>query len=159
MFYPPTCVGLQYGYPPDSLGAVSWQRSISQSASPRGLASLRPSELPRGICLPEPPRGFDHHFQPVADLASCVTPLLKRRTDGTGILNLFPISYASRPHLRGRLTLGGRTFPRKPWDFGGRNFHPAFRYSCPHNHFHAVHGRLPSRFAPHGTLLYHSARG
>jgi hypothetical protein len=29
-------------------------------------------------------------------------------------VNLFPIDYASRPRLRDRLTLGGRTFPRKP---------------------------------------------
>src|SRR5690606_1977617 len=29
-------------------------------------------------------------------------------------VDLFPIGYAFRPRLRGRLTLGGRTFPRKP---------------------------------------------
>ena len=31
-----------------------------------------------------------------------------------GILYLLSIGYAFRPHLRSRLTLGGRTFPRKP---------------------------------------------
>ena len=64
---------------------------------------------------------------------------LGRQTGSTGILNLSPITYAFRPRLRDRLTLGGRTFPRKSWDFGGRDFHPAYRYSCPHNHFHTVH--------------------
>ena len=100
------------------------------------------------ICLPVLPTGLDRHNQSTAGLASCVTPSLKRQFRGTGILNLFPITYAFRPRLRGRLTLGGRTFPRKPWNFGGRDSHPTFRYSCPHNHFCTVHGRLPFRFNP-----------
>jgi hypothetical protein len=70
------------------------------------------------------------------------------------MFNLFPIAYAFRPRLRGRLTLGGRTFPRKSWDFGGKDFHLTFRYSCPHNHLYPVHGRLPSRFNPDTTLPY-----
>ena len=114
--------------------------------------------MPRWICLPGPPTGLDHHFQSVADLASCVAPSLERRPGSTGILNLFPITYAFRPWLRGRLTLSGRTLPRKSGNFGGRDSHPAFRYSCPHNLFCTVHGRLSFRFAPYGTLPYHSAR-
>ena len=118
----------------------------------------------RWIFLPEPPTSLDHHFQPMANLASCVTPSLKHQLGSTGILNLLPITYAFRPRLRGRLTLGGRTFPRKPWNFGGRDSHPAFRYSCPHNHFHTVHCLCPdkyqeplrARFDPYGTLPYHS---
>ena len=109
----------------------------------------------RWICLPEHPTGLDHHIQSVADLTSCVTPLLKHYSASTGILNLFPITYAFRPRLRGRLTLGGRTFPRKSWNFGGQDSHLAFRYSCPHNHFYAVHAQFPLRFNPHRTLLYH----
>ena len=35
------------------------------------------------------------------------------------ILNLLSIIYAFRPRLRSRLTLGGRTFPRKPQTFDG----------------------------------------
>jgi hypothetical protein len=110
--------------------------------------------MSRRICLPEPPTSLDHHFQSVAGLAHCVTPSLKRRTGSTGILNLLSIAYAFRPRLRCRLTLGGRTFPRKPWNFGGRDSHPAFRYSCPHNHLHAVHRALRRGFAPHATLPY-----
>ena len=48
-------------------------------------------------------------------------------------VDLVSIGYALRPRLRCRLTPGGRTCPGKPWDSGGRDFHPAFRYSCPHN--------------------------
>ena len=132
----------------------SRQCSIDESALSEDSTSLRPSALCRRIFLPALPKAFDHHFQSVARLAYCVPPSLTQGS--TGILNLFPITYAFRPRLRGRLTLGGRTFPRKPWDFGGRDSRPAFRYSCPHNHFHTVHGRLPSRFNPYGTLLYHS---
>src|SRR5699024_10413822 len=33
--------------------------------------------------------------------------------------NLLSITYAFRPRLRSRLTLGGRTFPRKPQTFDG----------------------------------------
>ena len=41
-------------------------------------------------------------------------------------INRLSIDYASRPRLRSRLTLGGLTFPRKPWAFGGRVSHPSF---------------------------------
>ena len=34
-------------------------------------------------------------------------------------INLMSIDYAFRPRLRSRLTLGGRTFPRKPQTFDG----------------------------------------
>ncbi len=110
----------------------------------------------RWIYLPEPPTSLDHHYQSMAGLASCVTPSLKHRIGSTGIFNLLPITYAFRPRLRGRLTLGGRTFPRKPWNFGGKDSHLAFRYSCPHNHFHTVHVSLRLRFGPYGTLPYHA---
>ena len=47
-------------------------------------------------------------------------------------INLFPIDYAFRPRLRGRLTLRGLPLPRKPWAYGERVSHPHFRYSCQH---------------------------
>jgi hypothetical protein len=70
-------------------------------------------------------------------------------------VDLKSIGYAFRPGLRVRLTPGGRTCPGKPWNFGDRDSHPVFRYSCPHNHFLKVHRRFPSGFAPAGTLPYH----
>ena len=50
-------------------------------------------------------------------------------------INLLPISYASLPRLRGRLTLRRLTLRRKPWSFGVRVFHSHCRYSCQHSHF------------------------
>ncbi len=74
---------------------------------------------------------------------------------GAGILNLLSIVYAHRPRLRLRLTLGGRTFPRKPWVYGGREFNPAYRYSCLHPHLSALHRQLPDCFNALTTLPYH----
>ena len=74
-------------------------------------------------------------------------------------INLLSIDYAFRPRLRIRLTLGGRTFPRKPWAFGDQDSHLVFRYSCLHTHLCEVHGRFPFRFiilVPHTTLSYPS---
>ena len=50
-------------------------------------------------------------------------------------INLVPIDYACRPHLRDRLTLRGLALRRNPWTFGERVSHPLCRYSCPHSHF------------------------
>ena len=43
-----------------------------------------------------------------------------------GNINPLSIDYALRPRLRSRLTLGGRTFPRNPWTFGGGDSHSSF---------------------------------
>ena len=67
------------------------------------------------------------------------------------------IGYAFRPRLRYRLTLGGRTCPRKPWNSGDRDSRPVFRYSCPHSRSHALHRSSRNGFGAHGTLLYHYA--
>ena len=75
---------------------------------------------------------------------------------GAGILNLLSIAYAYRPRLRSRLTLGGRAFPRKPWVYGGREFNPAYRYSCLHSHLCGLHSCFHSCFKAHTTLPYHS---
>lgn len=83
-------------------------------------------------------------------------------TAGAGILNLLSIVYALRPRLRSRLTLGGRTFPRKPWVYGGQEFNLSYRYSCLHPHFLTLHtfacyqARLPLCFNALRTLPYQS---
>ena len=79
---------------------------------------------------------------------SCRAP---RRSDPCRKLRnirLTSIACAFRPRLRHRLTPGGRTCPGKPWDSGGRDSHPAFRYSCPHNHLSEVHRRFRARLQP-----------
>ena len=67
------------------------------------------------------------------DFASCVTPLEPIQRYGN--MNPFPITYAFRPRLRGRLTLGRRPLPRNPSVFGEGDSHPLFRYSCLHSRF------------------------
>ena len=81
---------------------------------------------------------------------------LNLTTAGAGILNLLSIVYALRPRLRSRLTLGGRTFPRKPWVYGGQEFNLSYRYSCLHSHFLTLHAQLPLRFDALRTLPYQS---
>jgi hypothetical protein len=79
-------------------------------------------------------------------------------TAGAGILNLLSIVYALRPRLRSRLTLGGRTFPRKPWVYGGQEFNLAYRYSCLHSHFLTLHLDFHLGFDALRTLPYQSDR-
>lgn len=50
---------------------------------------------------------------------------------GTGIFNLFSITYAFQPRLRGRLTQGRRALPWKPWVFGEEDFHLLYRLLMP----------------------------
>jgi hypothetical protein len=87
---------------------------------------------------------------------STETSLPSLTTAGAGILNLLSIVYALRPRLRSRLTLGGRTFPRKPWVYGGQEFDLSYRYSCLHPHFLTLDVRLPLRFNALRTLPYQS---
>jgi hypothetical protein len=87
---------------------------------------------------------------------SIETSLPSLTTAGAGILNLLSIVYALRPRLRSRLTLGGRTFPRKPWVYGGQEFNLSYRYSCLHPHFLILHARFPLRFDALRTLPYQS---
>jgi hypothetical protein len=113
--------------------------------------------------LPDPP-------WPEASASPCGTVTFNRRTvsthmsqlnlttAGAGILNLLSIVYALRPRLRSRLTLGGRTFPRKPWVYGGQEFNLAYRYSCLHSHFLTLHSRFPFCFDALRTLPYQSDR-
>jgi len=63
-------------------------------------------------------------------------------------INLSSIDYAFRPRLRVRLTLGGRTLPRKPWISGGEDSHLPSRYSYLHDHLHAVHPVFRQDFNP-----------
>ena len=64
-------------------------------------------------------------------------------SDGAGILNQLGIDYSLRPCLSSRLTLGGRTFPRNPWNLGEKEFNLLYRYLCLHSHFQSLQSRLP----------------
>ena len=77
-----------------------------------------------------------------------------RAARGSGNVDPESIGYALPPRLRARLTLGGRTWPRKPWTFGGADSRRPFRYSCLHGRPHAVHGTSRARFGRHAALPY-----
>ena len=128
ILFPPTCVGFRYGCP-----LIRVKLFLGKKVQPirlvRRLNVLSP--------LPSLTRGSERgQVQPSISnrsggLAFRVTsPRLCHQLGSAGIFNLLSIAYASRPRLRVRLTLGGRTFPRKPWVFGVPNSHRDYRYSC-----------------------------
>ena len=106
---PPTCVGLRYGQPGKQSDAFLGKLS-GDALRPKPKLSIR---------LP-------NHF------SLCVT--LGLNPSRCRNVNLLCIDYALRPHLSSRLTLGGRTWPRKPWVYGDQNSHLVYRYSCLHSH-------------------------
>ena len=69
-------------------------------------------------------------------------------------INLLGIAYAFRPRLSIRLTLGGLTFPRKPWAYGERVFNPLCRYSYRHQHYRDLHPFLRLGFSGPAKLPY-----
>ena len=69
----------------------------------------------------------------------CQSDKLERWSDpvttrGPRNVDLVAIGYASRPRLRGRLTLRGLALRRNPWTSGGSVSHAPDRYSCQHAH-------------------------
>ena len=106
------------------LRSFSWRHGLSEPALPEGSTVYPLSGLMLdGFAYPTP-----YGVRPPFLIGG--SPNLPRHSfalhTGTGILNPFPISYAFRPDLRGRLTLGGRSFPRKSWEFGGQDFNLSF---------------------------------
>jgi hypothetical protein len=106
------------------------------------IASLLP-----GLSV-DPPKGV-----------SLSTPGSARaRSQRYGNINPSSIDYASRPRLRSRLTLGGLTFPRNPWAFGGRVFHPSFVTHAGILTRCASTAGFPRRFTRASTLPYPPTR-
>ena len=102
------------------------------------------------------PTGLNRLFQQTDDLPSCVPPISQTITRWYRNINLFSIAYAFRPRLRVRLTLGGLTWPRKPWVYGEQVSHLLYRYSCLHKLFQKLQPSFPSTFTAVGILSYHS---
>ena len=75
-----------------------------------------------------------------------------------GNINPLSIDYASRPRLRSRLTLGGRTFPRNPWTFGGGDSHSSFATHAGIRTRAASTAGSRRRFCGCSTLPYRSRR-
>ena len=108
------------------------------------------------ICLPGPPTGLNRDIQHQDDLSFSVPPSLITHHRWCRNINLLSITYAFRPRLRDRLTLGRLTLPRNPWAYGEQVFHPFYRYSSLHYLFQALHQSLRSDFTALGMLAYHS---
>ncbi len=91
-----------------------------------------PSYLPASPHrLTTTPRVVRSHFRPPEGGPSAFGHLAQMihhwaRIHGYGNINPLSIDYACRPRLRSRLTLGGLTWPRNPWSFGGRVSHSSF---------------------------------
>ena len=133
-----------YGRPLDLRGFSRRIGAARLDGSPRPC--LRLGLMPGGFACPAPcsfRRGYP------SPLRACLAPSPSDNSRGRPRnVDRVSIAYALRPRLRSRLTPGGRTCPGKPWDSGGRDFHPSFRYSCPHHHCRAVHGGFRPRFDP-----------
>ena len=129
--------------------------SLSVWPKPPGTVGVQPCG--RRICLPpglhpstpQSIAGRKCHF--------CVTPL-PGACVGTGILNRFAIGFASRLHLRSRLTLIRLALIRNPWVFGGRVSHPSYRYSCLQFHSQPLQPPSQRTFGAVGMLPYHCPR-
>ena len=115
--------------------------------APEGALAARQGPCARGFaCARPPPCGSGFSVSPPP--CPSADPVGQAPPGGSGVLARCPIAYALRPRLRSRLTPGGRTCPGKPRDSGGRDSHPPFRYSCPHNRWAAVHRGSRRGFAP-----------
>ena len=131
----------------------SRQRSIGEFAFPEGITTRQFSGLMGNGFTYFPPYDLRPPLS-IGGSPSILRPSITQTRQYRNI-NLWSIDYALRPRLRIRLTLGGRTCPRKPWVFGEQNSHLLFRYSCLHGHLYAVHLRSHIGFNPHTTLFYH----
>ena len=127
---PSTCVGLGYGLINNSLRSFSWKQRIFNLA-PKGL----PHHISGYTCC-----GFAYNTPYLLSQTyptvwiEYLSPSLLRSNVITkhGNINPLSIAYAFQPRLRYRLTLGGVTWPRNPWIFGGRDSRPPYRYLCHH---------------------------
>ncbi len=149
----PTCVGLGYGHLAFNTSEAFLGSAASASSPACRQTPHQVSELTRRrICLSSPPTPLNRDNQRPDGLAPCVTPLAPTRWYRN--INLLPIDYASRPRLRSRLTLGGRTFPRNPWAFGGKDSHLSYRYLRQHSLFPGLQCSLRYTFCDRGMLPY-----
>ena len=106
------------------------------------------------ICLPIAYFPLNRDIQHPDDLSFSVPPSLITHHRWCRNINLLSITYAFRPRLRDRLTLGRLTLPRNPWAYGERVSHTFYRYSSLHLLFQALHRSFPYGFTALGMLAY-----
>ena len=121
----PTCVGLRYGHSTNSLRGFSWQHGINHFVSIRSRHHV--SVLYR---VPDLPRSPTYTLKPGLPTPGWPTllrlPFAQTLVKRYGNINPFPIDYASRPRLRGRLTLSRLTLLQETLGFRREGFSPSF---------------------------------
>src|SRR5262249_1177519 len=78
------------------------------------------------VCPIKGPSRASYGFEPSSPRfgsATLLRPTCGNRPWWCRNINLLPITYAFRPRLRDRLTLGRLTLPRNPWAYGERVSH------------------------------------
>ena len=65
---------------------------------------------------------------------------------GAGMLTRFPSTTPFGLALGSDSPCADERCARKPWAFGGRAFHPPYRYSCQHSHFRYLQQTSQSAF-------------
>ena len=133
----------------------AWNQSL---CVPYGTRHHLSALTTQRICLPGPPTGLNRDIQHPDDLSFSVPPSLITHHRWCRNINLLSITYAFRPRLRDRLTLGRLTLPRNPWAYGERVSHSFYRYSSLHKLFHPLQLSSPSTFAANGMLAYRFLR-
>ena len=149
---------MRYGHPTPSTRSFSWKHGINQLRLPQGLPPHHLSVLTLRL-WPMPPREPTYWLGPHTTwwlVYPSPSLLASTGTRWCRNINLLTIAYAFRPRLRIRLTLGGLTWPRKPWVYGERVSHPFYRYSCLHKLFQKLQPSFRSTFNAVGILSYHS---
>ena len=115
----PTCVGLRYGRPLFSTRGFSWKHGVSQLGFRKSVHLSSPLGVLMMSRLSQTgPRTSSYRFEPHKSICGLTypspSPLASTNHGRCRNINLLSISYAFRPRLRIRLTLGGLTLPRKP---------------------------------------------
>ena len=148
---------MRYGHHSDYLcRSFSRECGITEFVSPKGSPHhLSASCLP--VCPIKGPRETAYGLEPSNPRfgsATLLRPSCGNHPCWYRNINLFSITYAFRPRLRDRLTLGRLTLPRKPWAYGERVSHTFYRYSSLHLLFQALHHSFPYGFTALGMLAY-----
>ena len=110
----PTCVGLRYGHTSLSLevflGSMIRDNWLARRLVPPSRLRVKEAR----IFLSLTPTRLDPLFHQWAVLSLLRHPVVQTKLVWFRNINRIPIAYAFRPRLRGRLTLSGLAFLRKP---------------------------------------------
>ncbi len=122
---------MRYGHQDSSLRGFSWKHVITSFVSRSSRHRISAFGMEERICLLLPPTCLNPDVQHRAWLPFSVPPSVKRCLGGTGIINPFPIAYAFRPRLRGRLTHEQINFTQETLGFRRTGYSPVLSLLIP----------------------------